>query len=303
MPSLRTLVTGATGLVGKALLPRLEHVVVAARDPERARRDLPGIAAHRWAGADEAFPAEALRDVGTIVHLAGEPVAEGRWSADKKRRIRDSRVLGTRRLVAALAATTPRPEVLVSASAVGFYGDRGDEELDETSPAGRDFLADVCTAWEAEAHSAEALGVRVVSVRFGIVLAARGGALARMLPAFRMGLGGRLGDGRQWMSFVHLDDAVGLLVHACQDTRCRGALNAVAPQPVTNRQFTQTLAQVLHRPAALPVPSLALRLAFGELASALTSSQRVLPRVAERTGYQFAYRELTGALTAALATT
>jgi hypothetical protein len=253
--------------------------------------------------APEAGPpsGEAFDGVEVVFHLAGEPVAEGRWTTDKKRRIRDSRVLGTRNLVAGLAALETRPRVLVSASAVGYYGDRGDEELVESSAAGRGFLAEVCSAWEHEALAAEALGVRVVCARLGLVLAHGGGALARMLTAFRLGAGGKLGNGRQWMPWIHLDDVVGILLHASQDMRIRGALNAVGPRPVTNADFTRALGQAVHRPAFLAVPKTALNLVFGEMGQILTDSQRALPQVAEQTGYVFKHAELDGALKAALA--
>jgi uncharacterized protein (TIGR01777 family) len=297
---MRTLVTGATGLIGRALLGRLESAVVLTREPDRAKRNLPKVEAHAWSPEAAPPPADALDGVDVIFNLAGEPVAEGRWTADKKRRIRDSRLLGTRNLVAGLAALEKRPRVLVSASAVGYYGDRGDEELAETSEAGPGFLAEVCAAWEHEARAAEALGIRVVCVRMGIVLAQAGGALARMLPAFRLGAGGKLGDGRQWMSWIHLDDVAGILLHASQDARIQGAINAVGPRPVTNADFTRALGKAVHRPAFLTVPKIALRLTFGEMGQILTDSQRVLPQVAEQTGYAFQHADLDGALKAVL---
>jgi uncharacterized protein (TIGR01777 family) len=194
-----------------------------------------------------------------------------------------------------------KPEVLVSASAVGYYGDRGDEELDEATPAGHGFLAEVCSEWEREALEAEALGIRVVCVRIGIVLAPGGGALARMLTPFRMGAGGRLGSGKQWMPWIHVDDLVGVLLHASQTATVHGAINAVSPHPVTNAEFTRALGRAVHRPAFLPAPKTALRIAFGEMSEILMASQRVLPRVAERTGYAFKYTELDGALAAVMA--
>jgi uncharacterized protein (TIGR01777 family) len=190
--------------------------------------------------------------------------------------------------------------VLVSVSAVGYYGDRGDEKLVEISPAGRGFLAEVCVDWEREALAAADLGMRVVCARIGIVLARGGGALARMLTAFRLGAGGKLGDGRQWMPWIHLDDVVGILLHASQDVRIQGAINAVGPRPVTNVDFTRALGKAVHRPAFLTVPKTALRLAFGEMGEILTDSQRVLPKVAEQTGYAFKYADLDSALKAAL---
>jgi uncharacterized protein (TIGR01777 family) len=236
--------------------------------------------------------------VEAVFHLAGEPVAEGRWTAAKKQRIRDSRVLGTRQLVASIGDILPRPRVLICASAIGYYGDRGDQLLEETSAAGRGFLPDVCREWEAEALEAEKFGVRVVLARFGMVLAARGGALDRMRTPFRLGLGGKLGSGQQWMSWVHLDDAVGLLLHAAARKELRGPVNVVSPNPVTNQEFTRQLGRALARPAVLPVPRLALSLAFGELSEVLLESQRVLPRVALESGYSFAFPELGPALLA-----
>jgi uncharacterized protein (TIGR01777 family) len=302
---MRTLVTGATGLIGRALIDhligRLDSAVVLTREPDRAKGKLPKVAAHAWSPEAGPPPTRAFDGVDVVFNLAGEPVAEGRWTTDKKRRIRDSRVLGTRNLVAGLAALEEkRPRVLVSASAVGYYGDRGDEEFVETSASGSGFLAEVCAAWEHEALAAQALGIRVVCARIGIVLAQGGGALAKMLTAFRLGVGGKLGDGRQWMPWIHLDDVAGILLHASQDARIQGAINAVGPRPVTNADFTRALGKAVHRPAFLTVPKIALRLAFGELGQILTDSQRVLPRVAEQTGYAFKHGDLGGALAAAL---
>ncbi len=297
---MRTLVTGATGFVGRRLVGRLERPAVLSRDPEQARRVLGGdVQAFRWDPEAGPPPAESLEGVDVVFHLAGEPIAAGRWTADRKQRIRDSRVQGTRRLVAALEAATARPRALVSASAVGFYGDRGEEVLDESAAPGNDFLAEVCRDWEAEAGRARALGVRVVTSRTGIVLGEAGGALARMLLPFKLGLGGRLGSGRQWMPWIHIDDLVGLLLHAAERSDIDGPLNAVGPAPVTNLEFTRTLAAVLRRPAIFPVPEFGLRLAFGEMASVLLASQRVTPRVAETTGYSFRYTTLDAALRSA----
>ena len=297
---MRTLVTGATGLIGKALIGRLESAVVLSRDPARANQAFPAAQTHAWSPEAGAPPARVFEGVDVVFNLAGEPVAEGRWTVDKKRRIRDSRVVGTRNLVAGLAALEKRPRVLVSASAVGYYGDRGDEELVETSAHGSSFLAEVCADWEREALAAAALGIRVVCARIGIVLAKGGGALDKMLTPFRLGAGGKLGDGRQWMPWIHLDDVVGILLHASQDARIHGAVNAVGPRPVTNADFTRALGQAVHRPTLLSVRKVALRLAFGEMGQILTDSQRVLPNVAEQTGYAFKYVDLGGALKAAL---
>lgn len=226
---------------------------------------------------------------------AGEPIV-GWWTEGKRRRIRDSRVLGTRHLVESLAGASSPPWVLVSGSAVGFYGDRGDERLDEESGPGQGFLAEVTQAWEAEARAASSLGLRAVLLRTGLVLGPGGGLLEAVLPPFRLGLGAWFGAGRQWMSWVHLEDEVGLILHAIDREDVRGALNATAPEPATNHEFTRTLGDVLHRPALLGVPALALRLALGEAAESLLGSQRVHPARALATGYHFAYLELRPAL-------
>ena len=294
---LKALITGATGLVGRELANRLPAPHVLTRSPD-GYRSQSGAKAWGWQPESEPIPAAAFDEVEAVFHLAGEPVAEGRWTAAKKQRIRDSRVLGTRQVVASIGGILPRPRVLICASATGYYGDRGDELLDETSPAGRGFLPDVCRAWEAEALEAEKFGVRVVLARFGVVLAARGGALERMRTPFRLGLGGKLGSGLQWMSWVQLEDAVGLLLHAATRKQLRGAINIVSPNPVTNQEFTRQLARALSRPAVLPVPRLALSLAFGEISDVLLESQRVLPRVAQQSGYAFAFPDLAPALLA-----
>lgn len=307
---MRALVTGATGFLGRRLVARLQatgaSVSVLSRDADRARASLGGnVESFAWDPSggrppEAAFRSADGRPVDVVFHLAGEPVAEGRWTDDKKDRVLRSRQDGTRHLVETIADLTARPPLLVSASAVGFYGDRGDETLDEASSPGGDFLAIVCEAWEREAERAEALGVRVVRVRIGVVLGEGGGALDRMLTPFKLGLGGRLGSGAQWMPWVHVEDVVGLLLHAVATPSLRGPVNAVSPQPARNADFTRALGKALHRPAIFPVPAAALRLAFGELAGVLLASQRVLPRVAERSGYRFAHPDLPGALRATL---
>jgi uncharacterized protein (TIGR01777 family) len=297
MVGLKALVTGATGLLGGELLRHLPAPHVLSRSPETLAG---ATATHSWAWrADrERAPTAAFEEVEAVFHLAGEPVAQGRWTTAKKQRIRESRVLGTRNLVASIGNMLPRPRVLICASATGYYGDRGEELLDETSGSGQGFLAEVCRAWEAEALEAEKHGVRVVLARLGVVLAPRGGALERMLLPFRLGLGGRLGSGQQWMSWIHLDDAVGLLLHAAERKDLRGPINVVSPTPVTNQDFTRQLARALDRPALLAVPRLALNLALGEVSDVLLESQRVVPRVALRSGYAFAHPELGSALAA-----
>jgi len=296
----RALLTGATGLLGKALLAKLENAVVLSRDPDRARNEfaasggsIPDV--YGWDPASGPPPAEALRDVDVIFNLAGEPVGE-RWTAEKKRRIYDSRVLGTRHLVSALTAPPARRPVLISASAVGYYGDRGDDELDESAPSGRDFLAGVCADWEREAMAAHGAGLRVVCARIGLVLAAKGGALGRMIGPFKMGAGGRLGDGKQWWPWIHIDDAVGILLHASRNDAVFGAVNAVSPNPVTNAEFTRALGKAIRRPTICAMPKMALRIALGEFSDALLSSQRAFPAAAKRSGYAFEYENLPDAL-------
>lgn len=297
---MRAIITGATGFIGRRLLREIGEPIVLSRNPEKVRRQLPGLEAYAWDPISGPPPLGAFRGVEAVFHLAGEPVAEGRWTADKKRRIMDSRKLGTANLVKALEQLSERPPVLVSASAVGYYGSRGEETLDEQAAPGNDFLAQVCIEWEQAARQAASLGVRVVNPRTGIVLGAGGGALAKMLLPFKLGLGGRLADGKQWMPWIHLDDLAGLLMHAATHAEVSGPMNAVSPNPVTNRDFTRSLAAALHRPAFLPAPGAMLKLAVGEFAEVLLASQRVVPRVAEQSGYRFHYPELAAALEAIL---
>ena len=270
-------VTGASGFIGRHLMKSLAQ---AGHSPRALSRHAPA--------------AESLREADAIIHLAGEPLAQ-RWTAAAKQRIRESRVAGTRSLVEALAKLPRRPDVLICASAIGYYGSRGDEVLTEASAPGSGFLPEVCVAWEREAQAAEAFGMRVVRVRTGLVLDARGGALVRMLPPFRMGLGGRLGSGRQWMSWIHLEDLAALFRFAVE-SQVRGPLNAVAPNPVTNSEFTRELARTLRRPAVFPVPEFALRFLFGEMADVLLASQRVAPGAAEAAGFRFHFPQLATAL-------
>ncbi|HYY41835.1 MAG TPA: TIGR01777 family oxidoreductase, partial [Pyrinomonadaceae bacterium] len=231
------------------------------------------------------------------VHLAGEPIAAGRWTDAKKQRIRESRTLSTRLLAETLARLQTQPRVLVCASAIGYYGDRGAEVLTEASAPGQDFLSDVCREWEAAAEPARAAGLRTVHLRFGVVLSKEGGALAQMLTPFQLGIGGQIGNGRHYMSWLALDDAVGMIEYALADEKLAGAVNAVAPQPVTNSEFAKTLGRVLGRPTLLPMPAFALRLALGEMAKALLlSSARVEPARLQAAGYQFKYPQLEGAL-------
>ena len=274
-------ISGASGFIGGQLLNSLGQAGHAVR-----------------ALSHHAPPVESLREADVIIHLAGEPLAQ-RWTAAAKQRIRDSRVMGTRNLVEALAALPRRPEALICASAIGYYGSRGDEILTESSAPGSGFLPELCVAWEREAQAAEALGMRVVRVRTGLVLDARGGALPRMLPPFRMGVGGRLGSGRQWMSWIHLEDLAALF-HLAVESHVQGPLNGVAPHAVTNSDFTRELARVLRRPAVFPIPGFALRLLLGEMADVLLASQRVAPGAAEAAGFRFRFPQLAPALAALL---
>lgn len=300
---MKALVTGATGFVGPRLLRLLDSPVVVSRSPELARRTVGNLAGpiFRWDPLREPLPAEALEGVDVVYHLAGESVAEGRWTAAQKARIRDSRVIGTRNLVQGLKQVERKPSVLVSASAVGYYGDRGDEELTEAASPADDFLGEVCVAWEREAMAAEQFGVRAVTARTGIVLGAGGGALGKMLTPFRLGAGGPLGSGKQWMPWVHVADLARLYVHAAETRSINGPMNAVAPNPVRNSEFTKALGRQLHRPAFMPAPYIGLRLLFGEFAQVLFASQRVIPKVAIDTGFVFQYPDIASALREILA--
>lgn len=290
---MRILVTGASGLVGSALCPSLEaagHTVI------RLSRSGPV----SWDPAARRIDPAALEGVEAVVHLAGESVA-GRWSAAKKERIRSSRVEGTTFLAEALASLPAPPKVLASASAIGFYGSRGDEQLTEASGPGTGFLADVAQEWEASTRAASEAGIRVVHVRTGIVLSRQGGALAAMLPAFRAGAAGPIGGGRQWWSWVGLPDLVAIYERALADEKLRGPLNAVAPEPATNAAFTKALGRVLRRPAFLPLPGAAVKLLMGEMGEEmLLASTRVLPRALADAGFAFRHGALDAALRAEL---
>jgi uncharacterized protein (TIGR01777 family) len=283
-------ITGATGFIGSR---------VAAHCRDSGYRTV-GFS-RRPGGGARLFRLDAAPDLSGldgIVNLAGEPIL-GLWTAEKRRRIRESRVLGTRRMVDAIEAQSERPSVLVNASAVGFYGDTGENFVDESSLGGSDFLADVCRDWEAEAKRAESFGVRTVFVRIGLVLGS-GGALKLIAPVFKLGLGGRLGSGHQWMSGVHIDDVAGIIVWALENAAVHGPVNAVMPAPFRNADFTRELARCVRRPALLPVPALALRLALGDLALSMLASCRVRPRIAIEGGYRYRFSTLPAAMENAL---
>jgi hypothetical protein len=329
---MRIAVTGATGLIGSRLVgvlrARGDEVTVLSRDPERARARLEQVTAASgsagsgaavpanaaasgtlqacaWDPLREAAPVAALEGRDAVVHLAGENIAQ-RWSAQAKRAIRESRVRGTQNLLAGIQALPAapaggRPSALVSSSAIGYYGARGEEPIDEEAPAGSDFLAQICREWEQQAAAAADLGLREVRVRTGVVLDREGGALAKMLPPFRLGIGGPVAGGRQYVSWVHPDDLVGIFCAALADPRWSGAVNATAPEPVTNRELSAALGRALHRPALLPVPGFALQVLYGEMAQVVTTGARVLPARPLVLGYEFRYPGVDAALAAALA--
>ncbi len=293
---MRVVVSGSTGLVGSEVTAELsaagnEVVRLVRRSPAPEEK------AVRWDPGAGVIDAGGLEGCDAAVHLAGENIGAGRWNAARKAAIRDSRVKGTRLLCEALAGMARPPKTLVCASAVGYYGDRGEEVLTEESPPGAGFLPGVCREWESASEAAGREGIRVVTLRIGVVLSPRGGALQGMLPVFRAGMGGVLGSGKQFVSWVALDDLAGIVLHALSREELRGPVNAVAPRPVTNRELTEALGKVLSRPTLLPVPSFALRLALGEMADPLLlASARVAPRRLEETGYRFRFPELRAAL-------
>ena len=296
---MRVLITGATGFLGHAiareLLLRGHELVVVSRNIERARASFPYPASFvAWEPVDASFPAEALSGVDVVVHLAGEPVAARRWSPEQKKKIRDSRVLGTRHLWQGIAQAralgkTGTLKAFVAGSAIGIYGDRGDEALTEASPPGEGFLADVCRQWESEVFRPGFDEVRQVAIRTGVVLGRESGALAKLMPLFRAGAGGPVGSGKQWLSWIHLEDIARVFAEAVENETFRGAINGVAPGPVTNAMFGQALARVLERPATVPAPAAVLKLALGEMAHVVLDSQRVRPEKLSRESFVFRY--------------
>jgi len=291
---MRILVTGSSGLVGSALVPLL---TTGGHEVTRLVRRPPGSGEVAWDPSAGRVDPKVLEGFDAVVHLAGENIAEGRWNDAKKARIRRSRVHPTRLLAEGLSRHERRPAALICASAVGFYGDRGEEILGEDAGRGAGFLSDVCSEWEAAASPAAEAGIRVAHLRFGVILSAAGGALRKMLAPFKMGLGGRIGDGRQYMSWISIDDAAGAILHALRVPAVEGPVNAVAPEPVTNARYTRALGRVLSRPTIFPVPAFAARLAFGEMADALLlASTRAVPRRLSETGYDFRHADLDTAL-------
>jgi uncharacterized protein (TIGR01777 family) len=303
---MRVTLTGATGPLGRRLVAALtrrgDDVTVLSRDAGRARVTL-GVEAVEWDPMAGPAPAAALSGRDGVAHLAGETVAQ-RWTDASRRRIHDSRETGTRNLVAGIGALpeAERPRVLVSSSAVGYYGKHGDERLDESTPAGDDFLARACVAWEREAAAAEELGLRVVHVRTGVVLDRSGGALAKMLPFFKLGVGGPVAGGRQYLPWVHVDDIVGLYVAALDGDGWSGPVNGSAPEPVTNKEFSRALGRALRRPAFAPVPAFAIRLLYGDMAEIVVEGQRAVPARALQLGFAFRHSDLDEALADALRT-
>jgi uncharacterized protein (TIGR01777 family) len=298
----KVLITGATGLIGTALAASCarDGLVVSAlvRDVERARQRLPGVTLHAWDGTKGPPPSEVFEGVDVVVNLLGEPIAARRWSDVHKKRVHDSRVLGTRALVDGMRSRATRPRLLVQASGTGFYGDRGDDILTEASPSGTGFLAEICREWEGEAEKARELGLRVVLLRTGVVLSRAGGFLPKILPPFRLGVGGHLGTGKQWLPWIHVDDQVALIRHVMATASVDGALNAVAPEPVTNAELTTELGRALGRPTFFSAPAFALRVALGgEMAEELMlASQRAMPVRTLESGFKFQHPLLARAL-------
>ncbi|HKL53936.1 MAG TPA: TIGR01777 family oxidoreductase [Wenzhouxiangellaceae bacterium] len=292
---MRILITGATGFIGQPLCRELadkDHELLAvSRSPDEARDKLPE-------GTDIQANISDFIDAApeAVINLAGEPIAEGRWTDEKKRRIVESRVDITRAIVELCGKAENPPNVLVSASAMGYYGDQGDREVTEDTPPNHEFVHEICDRWESEARKAEACGARVAIARIGLVLDQGGGMLARTLTPFKLGLGGRLGDGTQYMPWIHREDMVRVLIFLLERDELSGPFNASAPNPVTNAEFTQALANALHRPAVLPAPAIALKLAFGEMSRLLLTGAKMLPKRLEEAGFEFRYAELKEAL-------
>lgn len=300
-----TLVTGGTGFVGEHLLRQLSDVCITTRSPDSARDRFGESVKHviPWDPASERLQLKGLPGINAVINLMGEPIAKGRWTPAKKERIRQSRVEGTQKLVDGLIESDNLPSVFVSASAIGIYGNQGDSIISEGSPHGTGFLTDVCEQWESATTKLVKRNVRVVHLRIGIVLGPEDGALEKLVPIFKSCLGGRLGSGTQWMSWIHVQDLVGLILWALENRSVSGPVNATAPNPVRNSEFTSEIARLVNRPAFIPVPRLALRLVLGEFADSLLVSQKVMPEVALTHGFRFQFPDVRSALTDALAHT
>ena len=296
-----TLITGGSGFVGHELCRRLGQVTITSRNRDaalkkfrKANQEVKDVI--QWDASTDVIELPQHAQYSSVVNLMGESIAEGRWSAKKKQRILSSRVEGTRRLVEGIVESGKLPEVFVSASAIGIYGDAGEAVVEETGTHGSGFLADVCVQWEQEAMRLQEHGVRVVCLRIGIVLGRQGGALKKMIPLFRIGLGGKLGTGKQWVAWIHVDDLVSLILWSIQNRSVSGPVNATAPNPVRNKELTKVLAATLKRPAFLPAPKFALRMVLGEFAESLFFSQRVVPAVALNQGFQFRFSDIESAI-------
>ena len=296
---MKIVLTGATGFVGRHLVRRLHaqghDLVLLGRDSARLKERFPAFESFAWNLLNEPAPKEAIEGADVVIHLAGESIGNRRWSQDQKTKILNSRVLGTRNLVEAMNHSSAPASLLICSSAIGFYGDRGDEVLVEESHAGAGFLSEVCQKWESEAHLLSQ-SIRRVLLRTGIILHPDEGALKKMLPPFRMGLGGRMGSGSQWMSWIHIDDLVSIFIEAINNAKLQGPVNAVSSQPTRNQEFTSKLSETLHKPALLPVPEWGLRLVLGEMADLLLQSQRVIPKKLEEAQFLFKYPDLKTAL-------
>ena len=292
------LITGGTGWIGSHLIPHLTDPLVVSRNAESAKRKtgLPVDQIIECEIGSELIPSQRLSGVTSVVNLVGESIAEGRWTADKKKSLRDSRIQTTENLVNSLMQADTLPDVCVSASATGYYGERGDDVLVESDPAGKDFLSQICLDWEKATQPLVDAGVRVCHLRIGIVLGKGGGAMKTMLPPFRLGAGGRLGSGKQWMSWIHLDDLVQMILFLLNQSACTGPFNGTSPNPVRNNQFTKAMGAALGRPTFMFVPQTALRIAIGEFANFLFASQRVLPSAFENAGFTFQFPDIEPAL-------
>ena len=300
---MQLVLTGASGFIGSALCERLlqaGHTLVLLTQGSPPNASTPGKRWSHWTPGSIGEWAKAIDGADGVINLAGEPIAGRRWTERQQQRLQQSRYDATRSIVQACARAQQKPKFLINASAVGYYGPHQDELLSEDAPAGNDFLAKLCLGWEAEASAAKALGLRVVRLRTGIVLGPGGGALKKMVQPFKLFAGGYLGSGQQWMSWIHLDDEVNLILHLIANTSIAGPVNATAPNPVRNIEFSQTLGRILHRPCWLPVPAIALRLGLGKMAEMLLTGQRVIPAAAQRCGFQFRYPNLKEALEACM---